>query len=78
VRGKHHDRAGGHLVYFRYEDSAAPLKRADDMGVVYDLPAYINRGAELVQRHLDRLHRAVDPGAIAARLGEQNPSFCLD
>src|SRR5205823_2296421 len=52
VRGEHHDRAGGHLVYLRHEDGTTPLKRADDMGVVYYLPAYIDRGAELVQRHL--------------------------
>src|SRR6266516_1778171 len=75
MRGEHHDCAGRHLVYFRHEDGATPLKRADDMGIVYDLSAYIDRGAELVHRQLDRLYSAVDPGALAARLGEQNPAL---
>src|SRR5262249_4880563 len=73
VRGEHHDRAGRHLVYLRHEDGAAFLKRADDVRVVYDLPAYIDRGTELVQGHLDRLHSAVNSGAVAARLSEQDP-----
>ena len=75
VRGEHHDRAGRHLVYFRHKDGATPLERAHDVGIVHDLPAHVDRGAEPVQRHLDRLHSAVDPGAVASRLGEQDPPF---
>ena len=75
VRGEHHDRAAWNLVYFRHENRAALLKSADDVRVVYDLPAHVHRGAELIQRHLDGLHSAVDAGAVTARLSEQDPSL---
>jgi hypothetical protein len=75
VCGEHHDRAGRHLVDLRDKDSTSPLQRADDVRVVHDLPAHVHRRPELVQRHLDGLHGPVDPCAVAARLGEQDPSM---
>ena len=73
VRGENHDRAGRHLVHLCDEDRATLFQRADHVGVVHDLPADVDRRAELVQGQLDRLHGPVDAGAVAARLGEQDP-----
>jgi hypothetical protein len=73
VRGEDHDRAGRHLVHLRDEDRTALFQRADHVRVVHDLPADVDRRAELVQGQLDRLHGPVDAGAVAARPGEQDP-----
>jgi hypothetical protein len=75
VRGEDHHRAGRHLVDLGDEDRTALLQRADHVGVVHDLPAHVDRRAELAQGQLHRLHGPVDAGAIAARLGEQDPSL---
>ena len=44
----------------------------DHVLVVDDLLADVDRGAVEVERPLDRLHGAVDAGAVAARGGEQD------
>ena len=49
------------------EDRAARLEVADDVDVVDDLLADVDRRAVVLERHLDRLDGALDPGAVAAR-----------
>ena len=74
VRGEDHH---GALRDFRglfHEDRAALLQRADHVGVVHDLLAHVDGGAEALQRRLDGLHRPVYARAITARLGEQDAS----
>ena len=48
------------------------LQVVDDVGVVHDLVAHVDRRAEALQRALDDLDGAVDAGAKAARLGEDD------
>ena len=48
------------------------LQVVDDVGVVDDLVAHVDRRAERLQRALDDLDRAIDAGAEAARLGEDD------
>jgi len=50
------------------EDRAFALEIVDDVGVVDDLVADVDRRAELVERALDDLDRAIDARAEAARL----------
>ena len=54
------------------EDRAALGQGVDDVPVVHDLVADVHRSAVLLQRALDGLDGAVDAGAVAARLGEQD------
>ena len=49
---------------------AQPL---DDVAVVHDLVADIDRRAVFLERALDDLDRAFDPGAEASRLGQHHP-----
>ena len=49
------------------------LEPADDVQVVHDLLADVDRGPVQLERLLDRLDGPVDPGAVAARPGEQHP-----
>ena len=65
-------RAGRHVGEVLDEDRALLLEVVDDVGVVDDLVADVDRRAELVQRALDDLDRAIDAGAEAARLGEDD------
>jgi hypothetical protein len=64
--------AGRHVGQVLDEDRALGLQVVDDVGVVHDLVAHVDRRAELHQRALDDLDRAVDTGAEATRLGEQH------
>ncbi len=73
VRGEHHDGALGHLVGLLDEDRAGLGQGLHHVPVVHDLLAHVDRGAVLLQRPLDGFHGPVDPGAVAARLGEQHP-----
>ena len=52
----------------------ARLQRRHHVLVVHDLLAHVDRGAVALQCHLDGLHGAVDPGAVAAGVGEQDAS----
>src|SRR6185369_190909 len=65
-------RARRHLAEVLDEDRAFVLEVVDDVGVVDDLVADVDRRAELVERALDDLDRAIDAGAEAARLGEDD------
>ena len=55
-----------------HEDRAPRLEIADDVDVVDDLLADVDRGAVMLQRLLDRVHRAFDAGAVAARRCEKD------
>ncbi len=77
VGREHDDGALGHLVGLLDEDRAALLERLHDVQVVHDLLADVDRRAVVLERVLDGLHRAVDAGAVAARLGEQHPTRAL-
>ena len=63
---------GGHLVLVVDEDGAEPLEPADDVVVVDDVVADVDRRAVLLEQPLDDLDRAVDAGAERARRGEQD------
>ena len=71
VGGEDDGRAVGHLVELLDEDGAALLEVGDDVLVVDDLLADVDRRAALVERELDDVDRAVDAGAERARAGEQ-------
>ena len=73
VRGEHDGRALGDLLDRVDEDRAALLELADDVRVVDDLLAHVDRLAVELERPLDRVDGPLDPGAIAARRGEEDP-----
>ena len=66
VRGVDDRRAGRRLRLGLDEDRAARLEVADDVDVVDDLLAHVDRRAVVLERELDRLDRALDAGAVAA------------
>jgi hypothetical protein len=72
MRREHHRPVGRRLVQFLDEDGAHGLERGYDMAIVYDLMAYIDRPAVLLERHFDDLDCAVHAGAKAARGSKQN------
>ena len=67
VGGEHDGRALRNLGLLVDEDGAACLEVADDVEVVDDLLADVDRRPVEVERLLDRVDRALDPGAVAAR-----------
>jgi hypothetical protein len=73
MRAEHDVRPLGHLVDVVDEDRAALLELAHDVHVVHDLLAHVDGSPEVLERLLDRDHRAVDAGAVPARGGEQHP-----
>ena len=73
VGGEDDHLALGHLGLLLDEDRAALGELLDDVLVVDDLLAHVDRRPVEVERALDRLHGAVDARAVAARGGEQNP-----
>ena len=76
--GREHDRLPlGHLVELLDEDRAAGLEVRHDVLVVHDLLAHVDRRAVEVEGLLDRDHRAVDAGAVAARRGEAHGAVGL-
>ena len=75
MRAEHGHGAGGHLVEFVHEHGALALAQIlDDMSVVHDLVADVDRRAVLGERPLDDLDRTVDAGAEAAWLGQDHPN----
>ena len=48
-------------------------QRLDDVAVVHDLVAHVDRRPVLLQGALDGLDGAVHAGAVATRFGEQHP-----
>ncbi len=77
VGREHHGRAGRHLVELLDEHRAARLEVGDDVLVVDDLLADVDRGAVEVERLLHGHDRAVDAGAVAARRGEHHGALGL-
>ena len=72
VGGEDGDRAlGDRVVELLDEDRPALAQLRDDVLVVDDLLAHVDRRAVQLERALDGLHGAVDAGAVAARRGEQ-------
>ena len=72
--GAEHDvRALGHLVDLVDEDRALLLELGDDVDVVHDLLAHVDRRAVVLERLLDGDHGPVDAGAVAARRRQQHP-----
>ena len=65
-------RAIGNLVQVFNEDGAHSLEPLDDMPVVHNLVADIDRSAELLERPLDNLDRAYDARAKTSRLSHQD------
>jgi hypothetical protein len=72
-----HGGAGRHLVELLDEDRATPLEVGDDVLVVDDLLADVDGGAVEVQGLLDRDHRPVHAGAVAARRREEHGALGL-
>src|SRR6266511_702581 len=72
MRAEHDDAARRNLRQLVDEDRAQAFEPVDDELVVHDLVAHVNRRAELLQRLLDDGDRAVDAGAKAAGIGEDN------
>ena len=63
----------GHLGLLVDEDRAALRQLLDDVLVVDDLLAHVDRRAVQVERVLDRLHGTIDARAVAARRRQQDP-----
>ena len=72
VGGEHDRRADRHLVELLDEDRAALLEVRHHVLVVDDLLADVDGSAVQIERLLDRHDRAVDPGAVAPRVGQQH------
>jgi hypothetical protein len=66
VRGEDEQRAGWRLLLALDEDGALGLEVADDVGVVDDLPADVDRRAVELQRTLDGLDGPFDSRAVSA------------
>ncbi len=72
VRRKHDDAAGRYLGELLDEDGTFGLEVVDDVPVVDDLVAHVDRRAELRERLLDDRDRTIDTGAEPAGIGEQD------
>ncbi len=73
MRAEDHGCAVGHFVEFIDEDRAAARRQAvDDETIVHDFVAHVDRRAERFECALDDLDRAIDAGAEAAGVGEQD------
>ena len=69
MRGKDNRTIIGALVQFLDENGTEALQPIDDMAIVDDLVADIDRSPEFLDRALHDLDGPVDPGAEAARRG---------
>ncbi|GAA2529214.1 hypothetical protein GCM10009860_06140 [Microbacterium mitrae] len=65
-------RARRNLVYLLDKDGTHLLQLGDDVNVVHDLFAHVNRRAVTLQSLLHRDHGTVNTGAVSAGGGEQN------
>ncbi len=70
---EHGHGAGWDFVDLVDEDGAPPAQLLDDVVVMNDLMAHIDRRAVLFERAFDDLDGALDPGAEAARPGQDHP-----
>ena len=69
---EHGDGAFGHFVQLLDKAGALALQRVHHMPVVHDLMAHIDGLAILIERLLDDIDGAHDPGTEAARLGKND------
>src|SRR3546814_10256256 len=72
VGAEDHGGVVGDFVQLLDEDRAALLEVVDHVAVVHDFVAHVDRRAERLDRTLDDLDRAVDAGAEAAGIGEDD------
>ena len=72
VRAEDDGRAGGHFREIVDEHGAALAQVVDDEPVVHHFVTHVDRRAVQHDRALDDLDGAVDAGAEAARIGEQD------
>ena len=72
MRAEDNDAARRDLRQIVDEHRAQPFEPVDDELVVHDFVPHVNGRAELLQRQLDDRDRAVDAGAEAARIGEND------
>ena len=72
VRAEDDRGAVRHLVEIVDEHRAQRAQPVDDETVVHDFVPHVDRRAEQLERPLDDVDRAVDTGAEAARIGEQD------
>jgi hypothetical protein len=75
VRGEDDERTLRNVFDACDEDGAALCQVADDVRVVDDLLAHVDRSAVLLEQTLDRLDSPLDTRAIAPRGGEQDPLY---
>ena len=72
MRGEDHRPVVGNFIELVDEDRAEFAQAVDDEAVMDDLVPDIDGRAEPLERELDDLDRAVDPGAEAARRRDQD------
>ena len=72
VGGEDDDGSGRHLVELLHEDRPPALQVADDMAVVHDLPADVDRRAEAFDGPLHDLDGPLDAGTERAWRGEHD------
>src|SRR5450830_549565 len=75
VRRKNDDIAARDILQFFDENCAFVEQIIDDISIVYDLVAHIDRCAKLRERSLNDFERAIYSGTKATWLGEQY--FCI-
>ena len=76
VRREDDHRAVGHLLLAVDEDRAARLEIADDVDVVDDLLAHVDRRAVVLQSELHGVDGALDPGAVTPGRSQQHLLHC--
>ena len=72
MSGEHADRPLRDLLLIVHENGAELLEPADDVVVVDDVVADVDRRPVLLEQALDDLDRPVDAGAERPRRGEQD------
>jgi len=72
VRAEHGDRPGGHLRQMLDEPRTFGAQALDDVAVVHDLVAHVDRRAEPLERVLDDIDRTNHTRAKSARLREHH------
>ena len=66
-----HRGAVRHVAQLLDKDRAEPAQPVDHVAVVHHLVPHVHRRTEQLQRTLDDVDGAIDPGTEAARVGEQ-------
>jgi hypothetical protein len=74
VRGDDEHAARRHLVDLGHEHRTALLQVVDDVCVVHDLPAHVDRRAKAIECPVDDVDGAFDAGAERPRVGQHDRS----